>query len=192
MVDAGAKTNVNKFLFALRAKKAACQRSYPEILNDALRNVAFRASSFTPRANASKIRSELMRNPRMRYALTAILLKKKGIGALKKPLFAKEVARFIVRRAASAGYLRAAYAKAIADLGGTFKGSKFSGADGFANKASVSRLIAEMVTIVTEPDATHAQGAERIGTEAIRQAIDFVADDMIAYAQRKLAAAAAT
>lgn len=192
MINAGANVKIDKFVFALRAKKAACQHTMPDILNKAALNVAFRASSFTPRGQAALIRTGLFKDPHLRYALTSIHLRKHGIGALKSPLFAKEVARFVSRRAASAGYLRAAYAQAIANLGGSFRGSQFKGtAEGFANKATISKLLAEIVTIVSEPDTSHAAGAERIGKVAIQKAIDFVADDMLAYAQRKLAAAAA-
>ncbi len=192
MVNAGVKPNVDKFVFALRAKKAACQHTYPEILNKAALNVAFRASSFTKKGSAATIRGGLMRDPNLRYALTAIALKKRGVGILKSPMFAKEVERYVSRRASSAGYLRAAYAKAIEQLGGSFRGAKFRGADGFANKAKVGKLIAEIVTIVSQPDGRRASGAEAIGIEAIQKAIDFVADDMLDYAQRKLAQAAAT
>jgi hypothetical protein len=192
MVGVTAKTNLNKFVFALRAKKAACQHTMPEILNKALLNVAFRASRATPKGNAARIRSELMRDPHLRYALTSIALKKHGIGILKKPEFAKAVASFVSRRASSANYLRAAYAQAIQQLGGSFRGAKFKGATGFANKATISRLLAQMVTILEQPDEKHAQGAERIGLAALQSAIDFVANDMLAYAQRKLAEAAET
>lgn len=192
MITGAAKVNVDKFVFALRAKKAACQHTMPDILNKAALNVAFRASSFTPKGSAALIRSGLMRDPHLRYALTAIRLKQRGIGALKSPLFAKEVARFVSRRASSAGYLRAAYAQAIANLGGSFRGSQFKGAaEGFANKATIRKLLAEIVTIVSEPDTSHAAGAERIGKDAIQKAINFVAEDMLVYAQRKLADAAA-
>jgi hypothetical protein len=193
MVEAIAKTNVDKFVFALRAKKAACQHTYPEILNKAALNVAFRASSFTPKGNAALIRSQLTGDANLRFALTAIALKKKGVGILKSPDFAKEVERFVSRRASSAGYLRAAYAKAIEQLGGSFRGSHFKGAsDGFANRATVSRLLAEIVTIVAETSASSATSAERIGMTAINEAIAFVADDMLAYAHQKLMVAAAT
>lgn len=193
MVTPGVKVNLNKFVFALRAKKAACQHTMPEILNKALLNVGYRAASFSPKATAAQIRTGLMRDPHLRYALTSIALKKRGVGILKSPAFRKEVERFVSRRASSAGYLRSAYAKAIEQLGGTFRGAKMRGTSaGFANKAHVGRLIAEMVAILEQPDARHAQGAERIGLEAIQKAINFVADDMLDYAQRKLAEAAAT
>jgi hypothetical protein len=189
----GAKTNIDGFVFALRAKKAACQRTMPDILNHALRDVAFRAASYTPKANAARIRADLMSDPHLRYALTSIVLRKKGIRALKKPEFAAAVARFVSRRASSAAYLRSAYAKVIEQLGGSFKGAHFRGAaEGFANEATAGKLIAQMVTILSQPSSQQAASAERIGIEAINKALNFVAQDMIEYAQRKLAEAAAT
>lgn len=191
MITAIAKTNINNFVFALRAYKAATKKDEVDILNRAARNVAFRAASFTPKASAATVRSGLMKDPHLRYALTAIALRKRGIGALKSPEFAKEVARFVSRQASSAGYLRAAYAKAIEQLGGTFRGSKFKGADGFANKAKITALIAEIVAIVSQPDAAHAASAEVIGKRAIDEAVQFVAADMLNYAQQKLVQTAA-
>lgn len=122
-----------------------------------------------------------------------MMLKKKGIGILKRPEFRREVERFVSRRASSANYLRAAYAKAIDQLGGSFRGARFRGAQqGFANKASVGRLLAEIVTILEQPTEGKARSAESIGIDALQKAIDFVAADMLSYAQRKLAEAAAT
>jgi hypothetical protein len=193
MVSPVANVKLDKFLFALRAKKAACQHTMPEILNKAALNICYRASSFTPKGDANRIRASLMRDPHLRYALTAIELKKRGVGALKKPEFAKAVERFVSRRASSANYLRAAWAQAIQNLGGSFRGAKFKGAsEGFANKATVKRLIAEIVAVLDQPTEGKAASAEAIGMEAVQKAINFVAEDMLTYARQKLAAAAAT
>lgn len=188
----GVKFKTDKFLFALRAKKAAVNGAYPDILNKAALNVAFRASSYTPKGDSNKIRASLMRDPHLRYALTALQLKKRGVGALKAPEFAKAVERFVSRRASSANYLRAAWAQAVQNLGGTFRGAKFAGAnEGFANKATVTRLIAEIVAVLNQPTAAKAASAEDVLQRAVQSALDFVADDMLEYAQRKLAQAAA-
>lgn len=193
MVGVIANTRIDKFVFALRAKKAACQHAMPEILNKAALNVAFRASQFTPKGNANQIRASLMRDQHLRYALTAMALKKRGAGILKSPAFAKEVEKFLSRRASSANYLRAAFAQAVQKLGGTFRGAKFKGAgEGFANRATVGRLIAEIVAILNQPNESKAAGAERILMSAVNEAIDFVANDMLVYANRKLAGAAAS
>ncbi len=188
--DVSLKVDTSKFIFALRAYKAATQKDEAEILNRAARNVAFRSASFSPKGNAGRIRASLTRDSHLRYALTAMALKKRGVGALKSPEFAKEVERFISRRASSANYLRAAWAKAIEELGGSFKGAKFRGAGGFANKATVSKLLAEVVAITSQPTTGKAAGAERIGAQALQEAVNFVADDMLTYSRQLMGATA--
>src|SRR5581483_3943455 len=111
-MSAELKVDTTKFLFALRAYKAATGKDCAEILNRAGLNVAYRAAQNTPVASAATIRSQLDRG-HLKYALTALALKKRGIGALKSPKFAEEVARFVARRVSSARYLRAAWAQAI-------------------------------------------------------------------------------
>jgi hypothetical protein len=186
-VNANLTFNISEFVGALRAYKIASKKDGADVLNHAMKNTAYRAAEFTPVASSSKIRSSLMRDQHLRYALTSLALKRKGVGKLKSPEFAKEVERFISRRASSARYLRAAYAEAIAQMGGTFRGSKFRGASGFANKATVGRLISEIVAITSQPDSNHARGAEAIGIKALQKAVDFVAEDLLIYARSKMA-----
>lgn len=177
------KVDTSQFIFALRAYKAATKKDEGSILNRAARNIAYRSSSFTPKGAANKIRRDLMRDPKLRYALTSIALRKRGIGRLPSPQFQKEVDRLVSRRASSANYLRAGWAKAIQDFGGTFRGAKFRGAGGFGNKALVNRLIAEIVNTTVQHNAASVQGAELIGGEALKKAIAFVSADMIRFAK---------
>lgn len=180
----GVKVDTSQFRFALRAYKAATKKDCVDVLNRAAKNVAFRASSFTPKGQANRIRRDLMRDPRLRYALTSIILKKRGIGRLPSPQFQKEVDKFVSRRASSAGYLRAGWAKAIIELGGTFRGAKFKGAGGFANRALVNKLLADIVNTTTHANAASVKGAELIGSEALQKAIAFVAEDMITFSKQ--------
>lgn len=179
--------DVSQLIFAFRAYKAATKKDEVEIVNRASRNIAYRASSFTPKGQANKIRRDLMSDPHLRYALTSIILKKRGVGRLPSPQFQKEVDKFVSRRASSANYLRAGWAKAIVDLGGTFRGAKFRGAGGFANKAIISRIIAEIVNTTTHSTAASVQGAELIGNEALQKAIAFVSEDMLSFAKELMA-----
>lgn len=192
MLGVGFKSDIEKFKFALRAKKAACQKTLPDILNHAAKNIAFRSSSFVPKANPARIRSELMRDPHLRFALTSMALKRKGIGRLKSPEFARAVLKYVGRRVSSANYLRASFANAIEQLGGTFRGKKMRGASGFANKAQVSRFIVEIVSIVEQPTPAKANSAEAIMQKAAWEAIRYVTEDILVYARRKLEVAAAT
>lgn len=183
----GGKVDTSQFIFALRAYKAATKKDSVTVLNRAARNVAFRASSFTPKGSANKIRRDLMRDKRLRFALTSIALRKKGIGRLPAPQFQKAVDSYVSRRASSANYLRAGWAKAVQDLGGVFRGAKFRGAGGFGNKALVNKLLAEIVNTTTHQNAASVRGAELIGSEALQKAIAFVAEDMITYAKEIMA-----
>lgn len=205
------KIDVSRFVLALRSYRAATKKDGAEVLNRAARNIAYRTASFTPKASKAAIRSQLFKDPHLRYALTSLALKRIGgktltknqikynplnklaqtKGLLGKGEFQKAVDAFVARRMSSAAYLRAAYAEAVTQLGGTFKGARFKGASGFANKATVSKLVAEIVGIVSEPDQAHATSAEKIGLKAVQEAINFVSEDMINYAKTLMAKTAA-
>lgn len=170
--------NLPEFRTALLEYQNATGKDGVTILNRAGRNVAFRAASFTPKALASRIRADLNKDPHLVYALTSLALKKRGVGILKKPQFRAEVRKFINRRIASAGFLRAGWAPAIEALGGSFRGKKM-GDHGWASKASITHLITEIANTVP--------GIDKMGVRALNEAIDFVADDMLSYAHDLLA-----
>lgn len=145
-----------------------------DVLNRAGKNIAFRAAQFTPSATAGKIRADLNKEPHLKYALTSIALKKKGIGILKSPKFATEVKKLEARRIASRAFLRSGWVPAIEALGGSYRGRKVGKGHGWATKANVTRWVTEIANTVP--------GIEKVGTEALRKAIDFVSHDMIDYA----------
>lgn len=178
------KVDVSQFILALRAYKAATKKDCVDVLNRAAKNVAFRSAQFTPKGSAGRIRADLMRDPRLRFALTSMALKRRGVGRLSSPLFQREVDRFVSRRASSANYLRAGWAKSIQDLGGTFRGAKFRGAGGFGNKAVIARLLAEIVNTTTHTKAASVRGAELVGSTALQKAVAFVAEDMINFSKQ--------
>jgi len=180
------KIDTTKFIKALRAYKAVTQKDEAEILNKRAKNIAYRCSQFTPKGNASRVRAALMKDPHLRFALTAIVLKKRGVGMLKSPEFQKEVDALVARRASSANYLRAAWANAIQQLGGSFNGAKFKGAGGFANKATVASLLAQIVAITNQATAAHAASAERIGAIALQEAIESDTADMIRFCRQQM------
>lgn len=177
------KVDTSQFRLALRAYRVATKKDETDILNRAAKNLAFRSASFTKKGNPARIVRDLMRDPRLRFALTSIALRKKGIKKLPSPQFAAEVQKLIARRVASANYLRSGWAKAVEDFGGVFRGAKPRGAGGFGNKATTNRLIAEIVNTTTHSRQTSVQGAELIGSQALQQAISFVAADMLGHAK---------
>lgn len=183
--------DTREFQSALQQYSEATKKDESEILNRAGKNVAYRASQFTPVAEAATIKSGLFADDHLRFALTAMKIKERGMGVLKSPQFAQEVEKFVRSRVASRRYLKAGWAVAIEKFGGTYRGSKFRGATGEAIKATADSLITELAAILDEPTEAKAQSAESKMLPALQEALDFVARDMIDYAQRKLAKTAA-
>lgn len=183
--------DTRQFQRALQEYADATKKDEADILNKAGKDVVYRAAQFTPKAKGPQIKAFLLANPKLLYALTARMLKKKGIGALKSPQFQEATQQLIRKRASSARYLTAAWARAAEAFGATFRGAKFKGATGYGIKATPANLLATIVAIVDEPDDTHARSAEAVEIVALQEALDFKARDMIEYAQRKLAKTAA-
>jgi hypothetical protein len=185
MGDVGLDTDVAKWEQAIDSYEAATGKDHAEVLNHAERNIGFRSAQFTPAATRARIKADLKRDGHMIYALTSKALKARGIVALKTPEFAKAVEKFLAKRVSSARYLRSAFAQGVIDLGGHWRGRRFTrGASGFGNEASPHNLVAELVAITNQPDESHAASAEQIGLDAINKAIEFVADDMQEFADR--------
>lgn len=180
--------DVRQFHRALKEYGEATGKDGAEVLNRAGRNVAYRAAQFTPIAPVARIKRAIMADPHLRYALTSIALKKRGVGVLKSPQFAKEVEALVGRRLASSRYLRSAWRAAVEKMGGTFRGSKkFKGAGGGATPATLHSLLTELVAQVSEPDSKRARSAEDVLIKPLQEALDFVAKDMENFAQKILA-----
>jgi hypothetical protein len=181
--------DTREFEQALRDYEKATQKDMADILNRAARNVAYRAAQNTPVANKAEIKSYLFRDEKLRYALTSIALRKKGVGVLKSPQFKKAVERFVAHRLGSSRYLRAMWKPAIEKFGGTFRGAAPKGGnEGYGIKAvdNIAEIFAEIGAIISQPDEKHAAGAEDIGLKALQDAVDFVAEDLLEYAEKKM------
>lgn len=147
-------------------------------LTERARNIAFKAAAATPIESAAVIRSDLKRDPHLLAALTSIRLRKAGKGIVKAPEFKEEMQRLLSGRIASSRFLRAGWAQAIIDLGGSFRGSrkKPSGAQrtshSYGIKATFVRLLSQISWIVDEPNGAKAESAERIASAALKIGIE--------------------
>lgn len=181
--------NTSQFEQALRQYESATGKDMADVLNRAARNVAYRAAQNTPVASRAEIKSQLFRDEKLRYALTSIRLKKRGSGILKSPQFEREVEKMVAQRMGSSRYLRAMWKPAIEKFGGTYRGAAPKhGNEGYGIPAvdGLANIFAEIAAIINQPDSKHAAGAERVGMKALQAAIDFVAEDMLAYAQDRM------
>ncbi len=182
------QSSLRNFEEALELYERATKKEMSSVLNRAGLNVAYRAAQFTSFAERGAILRALKSNPKLAYALTALSLKKRGIGALPKGQFQAEVDAFIQRRISSSRYLRTGWAPAIIALGGTFKGVKTErGAEGYADKSTPAKLLTIIANVVKEPNEAQAYRAENALFPALEEAVNFVAEDMTKHAQEKLA-----
>jgi len=169
---------------ALLAYVDATGKEMPEVLNRAGRNIAYRAAQFTTPAQPAQIRADIKKHEGLLEALTSARLKKKGITRVAN--FAEEMKKTLAIRVGSARYLRAAWAEAIAKFGGTFRGKKMHGASAIVRKATVESLLTEITALVNEPTGAKADSAEAKMMPALQEAVNFVGNDMLEYAAKKI------
>lgn len=188
--------NVRELQQALREVMKVTTKTEAQIVNGTLKDVAFRASSFTPKTSPAKIRADL-RKPGLLPALASKYLARKG--KFTREEHADYMRRIVKARASHGAAVRVGWFPAIIALGGNIRGSAAasfshlgSAARGRAKKATISRLQGEIVNmIVTRDNTGKRSGGGEIGPaiRGLERAIAFVANDRIRYAERKLKAA---
>ena len=187
------EVDLSKFRAALVAVKNQTKKPEADIVNRAMRDVAFRSASFTPKVSASMINSDLGgKNGRVLAAVAAYECNKKY--GVKKwiTIQHKEMMRFILRRRKSGlGALRAGWIPAIQALGGTYRGAKLtagSASKGTAKKATINNLVGVIKnSVFTSNYKGEKKGAGSIGVsiDALGKAVRFVINDRQAYLDRK-------
>lgn len=180
------------FTAAVREIRAVTKRTEADILNRAARNVAYRAAQFTPKSSVSKIRASLRRG-KLLIKLAASQLKREK-GRYTRQEHIDRMRKIEKKRTGNVTALRAGWAKGIIDMGGSFRGSKLratgSAFRGFGRKATPARLLAHLRNaVITTSTTGHQTGAGDIHfmEAALSRAIDLVAKENRAYAQRKIA-----
>lgn len=179
--------NTAEFDRALRLYAQASQRDYADIVNRTSLNLALRSVQFTEKANPKEIRALADEPWWPKYVAKRI--GRSGAAQFKDQRereMAQKSREIIAARVRSrsfiaSGWLPAAR-KLAARLGRALRsGAKQYGQDkGFGIPASGRGSIAAAIV------ANSAQGASKAGAKGFRQAMDFVARDMIQYAERKL------
>lgn len=182
--------DLTKFRAALANVALASKKPEAEIVNKALKDVAFRSAQFTPKTTSAKVRSSLPKEILFRIAAKHLSEKK---GKYTKEELRTTAARIAKRRRSGIGGVRAGWIPAIMALGGTYRGAKAkpggSAAKGTAKKAGLFRMAGLIRnSVVTTQFAKRTNtGAGNIGfaVNALRKAIVFVTNDRQAYAERK-------
>lgn len=172
--------NVPEFEQAIKEyEKAAINHDMPYILNRAGRNVATKASKYTPRASIQQI-NEAMANRHL-FRLVNYRRRKQGLPPLGGSAMSAPAIAELKRRHSSRAYIAAGWTPAIIKFGGHTRAhireqSKINKAQN--DLASVGELVAILENT--------AEGAGKVGADALQKAIADTSHDMIVWAQEKL------
>jgi hypothetical protein len=187
------EVDLSKFRAALVAVKNQTKKPEADIVNRAMRDVAFRSASFTPKATASSVRAALTnQNVSLLASLAAIACNKKfGVKKWTRVQHKEMMGRVLTRRKAGLGALRAGWIPAIQALGGSYRGAKLragSASKGTAKKATINNLFGTIKnTVITKNYKGEEQGVGsiNIAVDALGKAIRFVINDRQTYLDRK-------
>jgi len=166
-----------------------------EIVNKALKDIAFRSAQFTPKANKSKVMRDIGGTGKSGklWAIASIRANRKYGKGRWNAAQRKEIAdKLKTTSAQGIGALRAGWAPAIIALGGKFRGTvraNGSVSKGTAVKATEQRLDGMIsnaaVTVDKDGNPFPAENIA-LAKAALARAVDFVTKDRNEYAMRKM------
>jgi len=182
--------DLTKFRAALANVALASKKPEAEIINKALKDVAFRSAQFTPKTTPAKVRSSLPKEILFRIAAKHLSEKQ---GKYTKQELRATAGRIAKRRRSGIGGVRAGWIPAIMALGGTYRGAKAkpggSAKKGTAKKAGAFRMAGlirnSVITTQFAKRTNTGAGNIQFAVNALRKAIVFVTNDRQAYAERK-------
>jgi hypothetical protein len=182
--------DLTKFRAALANVALASKKPEAEIINKALKDVAFRSAQFTPKTTPAKVRSSLPKEILFRIAAKHLSEKQ---GKYTKQELRATAGRIAKRRRSGIGGVRAGWIPAIMALGGTYRGAKAkpggSAKKGTAKKAGAFRMAGlirnSVITTQFAKRTNTGAGNIQFAVDALRKAVVFVTNDRQAYAERK-------
>jgi len=186
--------NLSRFRAALRAVLMETKKPEAEIVNKALKDVAFRAASFTPKANPAEIRRKLTTGGILPAIAAKACNQKFGKRRWNRAQHQAMMKALLAKKSRGAGAIRAGWIPAITALGGKYRGAKLmpggSASRGTASRATISRLSGMIRNAVITRNARGREfgGADiAIAVNALDKAIGFVSADRESYLARKRA-----
>jgi hypothetical protein len=207
-------SNVKAFVAALQRVEKATKKPAANIVNGALKDVAFRAMSFTPYADPGKIQAELYRDKiliklavqrlvrrsgkaiidrRGNSVLTARGRQKRYSSQITPAAIGREATKILKRRINSSRAARAGWIPSVRAFGGSIRGggklkAGSSASKGGATKATVSRLKGVIRNaLMTRNHNGKRTSVENISeaVQALEKAVAFVTADKNSYARSK-------
>ena len=187
------EVDLSKFRAALVAVKNQTKKPEADIVNRAMRDVAFRSASFTPKAKAGDIRTaSKLSNGTLLARVAAINCNKKyGVKKWKRVMHLDMMKSIFRKRIFGIGALRAGWIPAIKALGGNYRGAKLgtgSASKGTAKKATISNLVGTIKNVVFTRNYKGEMmgvGSINVAVDALGKAVRFVTNDRQSYLDRK-------
>lgn len=194
------KADIAGFKRTLNLVRQVSRKTEAEIVNNALRDVAYYAASFTPKAPAGATIALSLQQNGLLPALAAQALNrrlgknpKKGPKVWGRVEHQKEMARILKRARSGVNAIRAGFGQIVMELGGSFRGAKSksgrTAAKSTAKKATVSNLSGFFSNKVRDYDRfgkLYGAGDIPAAQLALRQAIRYITARELKYAQKKM------
>lgn len=184
--------DTRELIQALEQYQEATNKDMAEVLNRAGRNVAFKAIRYTPTTLKSDITASLEtmvawqdgHQVPLKYLIANAFRRKRGQPPVAGSRMRDAVDSLYALRYKTIGYVKAGWLNAARAFGGAGKEpfSKGLASLGYGKKATAFNLNAEL--------ANFSRGANLVGSDGLQRAIDETARDMIAFADKKMAATA--
>ncbi len=191
MINQAPTADMSRFRRVLHLVRATTGKAEAEIVNKALKDVAYRAASFTPKTSVGTIRAALGADNLLAKLASASLKRKQG--KFTRAEHRAEMERIGKRRTRGVNALRAGWIPAIQRLGGSFRGAKLnamgSAAHGTAKAATINHLSGYIQNAVRTTDHVGRQmgaGEIELAVHALDQAITSVTEDRENYAKKKM------
>ena len=188
------KSSLRQFQNAIQTYHLATRKDIPEVVNRAALNLAFRSAQFTQIADRQAIKS--MKGVRNPYALVNWNYTQQNKPHPKRKQMDAAVRKFFNSRSAAAGFFRRGWVEAgrkIQEATGLRPGVRVTGIGrrkGWG-RATPAREALRSFALITNYAASKTKGSGealvKFGGEGLKKAVNFVANDMLTYAQKKLA-----
>ena len=205
MAEAPLQVDLSELQGALVQYKIATGKTWPEVLNRAMRNLALRTTERLPRGDVSAITALKEKPWWPKYVAKTIAGPGYGVSSKRKGVVTNRIyqgrytraearrvsARMIARRKASVGLMKSGFAKAGKVFGGR-AGRREAGMErsrAWGALARAFRLLADMTVEYDARSGADAAGKHRIAAAGLRAGVAFVTQDMRTYAEAKLAKA---
>lgn len=161
-------------------------------LNRFMKDVGFRAMSFTPFASPAKIEKDLKKNERLLMGAAAKAIRATGQEITRERL-SQTATKILAARKAGSKFRRAGWIPGVLKLGGTIRGKaggvlKPNGAAsrGYAKPATIFKLFGEIANATYgEMEGPNEQKAKQQMQAGLKKAVRFVTRDRIKYMRKK-------